>query len=115
MTYSEQQEAALDFINWWTQPEQFQGWLEAQEGYIIPLAPEYAELPVFTEDPALAPYAEVAQIARSRGYAGPSNQRAAEASSRYIVVDTFAEAIQSGDAAGAIERGAQQLERIYSQ
>ncbi len=114
MSYSQNQEAAKEFIAWWTSRERFQPWLEAQQGYIIPMAPAYADLPVFTEDPALAPYAKVAEIARSRGYAGPSNQKAAEASSRYIVVDTFAQAVQSGDAAGAIQQGAQQLERIYS-
>ncbi len=114
MNYSDQQEAAKEFITWWTSQDHFQPWLEAQKGYIIPMAPGYAELPVYTEDPSLEPYARVAEIARNRGYAGPSNQNAAEASSRYIVVDTFAQAIQSGDAAGAIERGAQQLERVYS-
>ena len=114
MNYSDQQEPAKEFITWWTSKDHFQPWLEAQKGYIIPMGPGYAELPVFTEDPALAPYAQVAEIARSRGYAGPSNQKAAESSSRYIVVDTFANAIQSGDAASAIEEGAAQLERIYS-
>ena len=38
---------------------------------------------------------------RNKGYAGPANQKAAQASARYIVVDTFAKAIQTGDAAGA--------------
>lgn len=113
MNYSDNQDAAKEFIAWWTSQEHFQPWLEAQQGYIIPMAPGYAELPVFTEDPALAPYPRVSEFARARGFAGPSNQKAAEASSRYIVVDTFAQAVQSGDAAGSIERGAQQLERIY--
>ncbi len=114
MNYSENQEAAKEFIQWWTAQTNFQPWLEAQQGYIIPMGPAYADLPVYTEDPSIAPYAKVAEIARSRGYAGPSNQKAAESSSRYIVVDTFANAIQSGDAAAAIEQGATQLERIYS-
>ncbi len=114
MNYSENQEAAKEFIQWWTSQTNFQPWLEAQQGYIAPMGPAYAELPIYTEDPSLAPYATVAEIARNRGYAGPSNQKAAESSSRYIVVDTFANAIQSGDAAAAIEQGAAQLERIYS-
>lgn len=113
MKYSKNQDAAKELIAWWTAKDQFTKWLEAQKGYIIPMAPGYADLSVFTSDPSLAPYPEVAKIARSRGYAGPSNQKAAEVSSRYIVVDTFAQAIQSGDAKGAIERGAQGLERIY--
>ena len=113
LTSSENQDAAREFLRWWTSREQLQPWLEAQQGYIIPAANGLAELPVYTEDPSLAPYIQVANFARNTGYAGPTNQKAAEVSARYVVSDTFAQAIQSGDAAGAIERGAQQLERIY--
>ncbi len=35
MSYSENQEAAKEFLTWWFQREQFIPWLEAQEGYII--------------------------------------------------------------------------------
>ncbi len=45
------------------------------------------------------------------GYAGPPGEKAALALSKEIVVDTFAKAVQSGDAAGAIEWGADQLQR----
>lgn len=114
MTYSPEQEAALEFIEWWTSQDQFTPWLEAQKGYIIPMGPGLADLGVYTDDPSLAPYASVAEIARNKGYAGPSNQNAARVASQYIVTDTFANAIQNGDAAAAIEQGAQQLERIYS-
>lgn len=113
MTYSENQEPAKQFLQWWTSKEPFTAWLEAQKGYIIPMAPGYADLSVFTSDPALAPYASVADIARNKGYSGPTNQKAATVSSQYTISDTFANAIQSGDAAAAIEQGAAQLERIY--
>jgi multiple sugar transport system substrate-binding protein len=33
--------------------------------------------------------------------------------SKYIVVDTFAKAVQSGDAAASVKWGAEQLQRIY--
>lgn len=47
------------------------------------------------------------------GYAGPPGERASLALSKYVVVDTFAKAIQSDDGAGAIKWGADQLQRIY--
>jgi len=47
------------------------------------------------------------------GYAGPPGEKASPALSKYIVVDTFAIAVQSGDAAGAINWGADQLQRMY--
>ena len=63
--------------------------------------------------PKLAPYLDVVNYGRNKGFAGPANQKAAQAGSQYIVVDTFAKAIQNGDAKGAIEEGARLLERIY--
>ncbi len=113
LSSSENQEAAKEFIAWWTSRDRLVPWLEAQEGYIIPATAAYAELSVYTADPALAPYIRVADFARNAGYAGPTNQKAAEVSARYVVSDTFAQAIQSGDAAGAIARGAETLQRIY--
>jgi len=114
MNYSENQEAAKEFLKWWTSPEPYTAWLEAQKGYIIPPAPGLNDLPVFTADPSLAPYIQVADLARNVGYAGPTNQAAAQVAAQYIVVDTFANAIQSGNAAQAIEQATRQLERIYS-
>ncbi|MGH2532974.1 MAG: ABC transporter substrate-binding protein [Thermomicrobiales bacterium] len=113
MSYSENVEGARAFLEWWSAPEQFQGWLEANKGYFIPPTPRYVELPVYTEDPKLAPYANVVTYARNKGYAGPANQKAAEVFSRYVVIDTFATAVQDGEAEGAIEEGARLLERIY--
>ncbi len=113
MKYSKEQEAALEFLEWWTSRDHFEPWLQAQKGYIIPMAPGYADLEVYTADRSLEPYARVAEIARNKGYAGPANEKAARVSSQYIVTDTFAKAIQSGNAQQAIEEGAQQLQRIY--
>jgi multiple sugar transport system substrate-binding protein len=114
MKYSQNPDAARALLEWWTAPEQMQAWLEAQRGYIIPPVPGLAELPVYTADPKLAPYLEVIEYGRNRGYAGPANEKAARVSSQYIITDTFAKAIQTGDAKGAIEEGARMLERIYS-
>jgi multiple sugar transport system substrate-binding protein len=114
MSYSENQEAGRALLEYWTGTEPFTAWLEAQKGYIIPPAASYASNPVYTTDPKLAPYLDVVNYGRNKGYAGPANQKAAQAGAQYIVVDTFAKAIQNGDAQGAIEEGARLLERIYS-
>jgi len=114
MSYSENQEAGRALLEHWTSTEPFTAWLEAQKGYIIPPASSFASNPVYTTDPKLAPYLETVNFGRNKGYAGPANQKAAQAGAQYIVVDTFAKAIQNNDAAGAIEEGARLLERIYS-
>ena len=114
MSYSGNQEAGKALLEYWTGTEPFTAWLEAQKGYIIPPAPSYASNAVYTADPKLAPYLDVVNYGRNKGFAGPANQKAAQAGSQYIVVDTFAKAVQTGDAKGAIEEGARLLERVYN-
>lgn len=113
MNYSPNADAAVEFLDYFFSPEVFLPWLEVQGGYIIPMAPGYAEDEMYTGNPSLAPYPEVSNYSRNRGYAGPANQKAAESSARYVVVNTFAQAIQSGDAAGAVAQAEAQLRRIY--
>jgi multiple sugar transport system substrate-binding protein len=62
----------------------------------------------------MSPFREQPKYGLNQGYAGPPNQKAAMAWSKYIVVDTFAKAVQSGDAKAAIEWGADQLKRTYA-
>jgi multiple sugar transport system substrate-binding protein len=114
MKYSKNQDVAKAFLEWWFQPEQFSAWLTAYEGYIIPPGPEFIELPAFTEDPKLAVFADIVNYGRNKGYAGPSNLKAAQASAQYIVVNAFANAVQNGDSGAAIEEAARMLERVYS-
>jgi multiple sugar transport system substrate-binding protein len=114
LDYSDNQEEAKAFLEWWFAPEQFVAWLTAFEGYMIPPGPAFIEEPVFTEDPKLAEFVNIVNIGRNKGYAGPSNLKAAQASSQYVVVNTFANAVQNEDAGAAIEEGARMLERIYS-
>ena len=113
MNYSPNAEAAVEFLEHFYTPEIFIPWLEAQGGYIIPMAPGYADAEMYTGNPTLAPYPAVSDYSRNKGYAGPANQKAAESSSRYVIVNMFAQAIQSGDAASAVQQAEAQLRRIY--
>jgi multiple sugar transport system substrate-binding protein len=115
MSYSANAEAAVEFLQHFFTPDVFIPWLESQNGYIIPMAPGYTDLEIYTGNPTLAPYPAVSEYSRAKGYAGPSNQKAAEAAARYVIVDTIARAIQSGDAAGAVQQAEAQLQRIYSE
>jgi len=113
MSYSANADVAVEFLQHFFSRDVFIPWLEAQGGYIIPMAPGYADLEIYTGTPTLAPYPAVSEYSRAKGYAGPSNQKAAEAAARYVIVDTIATAIQSGDAAGAVQQAEAQLQRIY--
>jgi multiple sugar transport system substrate-binding protein len=113
MNYSPNAEAAVEFLEYFFTPEVFIPWLEVQGGYIIPMAPGYADHEMYTGNPALAPFPAVSEYGRPKGYAGASNQKAAEAFARYVIVDMVAQAIQSGDAASAVQQAEAQLQRIY--
>ena len=114
MKHSKSQDAAKAFLEWWYEPAQYTAWLEAQEGYIVPAVPGYADNPIYTNDPKLAPYSDVVNYGRSKGYAGAANEKAALSYAKYIVIDAFAKAIQDGNPEEAIKWGADQLKQIYS-
>ncbi len=106
-------EGAKEFLNWWFQDAQYNEWWHLQEGYHLQHVQKLAKDPMWDADPKMAPYREIPKYGRDLGYAGPPDDKASLAYSKYIIVDTFAKAVQSSDANGAIEWGAQQLERIY--
>lgn len=105
--------AAKEFLKWWFQDEQYIEWFHIQEGYHVQHVAKLSADPMWTQDPKMAAFREEPKYGRDLGYAGPPNRQASLAYSKYIVVDTFAKAVQSGDAKAAVEWGAEQLKRIY--
>ena len=106
-------DAAKSFLTWWTNPTQYGDWLHLQATYQIPPTKQWENDPMWTKDPKTAAVQNDAKFGRPIGYAGPLNQKAALANSKYIIVDTFSRAIQNGDAAAAIKWGSDQLQQIY--
>ncbi len=104
---------AQDFFKWWFDQKQFGDWLHAQNTYELPPTKSWANDPMWTKDPKLAAFGREVNFGRIDGYAGPLNDKAALARSKYIIVDTFARAVQSGNAQDAINWGADQLKQIY--
>lgn len=111
--YSKNIDGAKSFLQYWYSKDELVSWLQANKGYYVPASPDLTQLPLYQDDPKLAPFLNSVNYGRNKGYAGPSDDKAALSSSKYIVVDTFAKAVQDGDAQGAIEWGAKQLERIW--
>lgn len=105
--------AAKEFLTWWFKDEQYVEWWRLQEGYHLQPVRKLADHPMWAQDPKMTPFKQQPKYGQNTGYAGPPNEKAALAWSKYIVVDTFAKAVQSGDAKSAIEWGAEQLKRIY--
>jgi len=104
---------AREFLTWWFRDEQFLPWWRIQEGYQLQPVKKLANDPIWFKDPKMTPFKEQPKYGRNEGYAGPPNEKASLAWSKYIIVDTYARAIQSGDAKAAVEWGAEQLKRVY--
>jgi multiple sugar transport system substrate-binding protein len=104
---------AKDFLKWWFQDKQFGDWWRLQEGYMLQPVVKYYDDPTWTKDPKMLPFREQPKYGRDLGYAGPPDEKASLAWSKYIIVDTFAKAVQSGDAKASVEWGAEQLKRTY--
>ena len=105
--------AAKEFLKWWFQDDQYNAWWRLQEGYHLQHVKKLADDPIWFKDPKMTAFREGPKYGLNMGYAGPPGEKASLALSKYIVVDTFAKAVQSGDAVGAIKWGAEQLQRIY--
>ena len=105
--------AAKAFMQWWFDKKQFGDWLHIQNTYQLPPTKAWESDPMWKQDPKLAAVGEEMKYGRLIGFAGEPNQKAALTSSKYVVVDTFARAVQSGDAQSAINWGAEQLKQIY--
>ena len=106
-------DAAKEFLKWWFQDKQYGDWFHIQEGYMLQNTKKWANDPMWDKDPKMKPFRDEPKYGRDQGYAGPNNEKAGLAYSKYIIVDTFAKAVTSGDAKSAIEWGAEELKRIY--
>jgi multiple sugar transport system substrate-binding protein len=104
---------AKAFLRWWFEDKQFGDWWRMQGGYMLQPVVKYYTDPVWTKDPKMLVFREQPKYGVDVGWPGPPNEKASLAWSKYIVVDTFAKAVQSGDAKAAIEWGAEQLKRTY--
>jgi len=104
---------AKEFLTWWFQDKQFGDWWRIQEGYMLQPVVKYYNDPVWTKDPKMLVFREQPKYGVDVGWPGPPNAKASLAWSKYVVVDTFARAVQSGDAKASIEWGAEQLKRVY--
>jgi multiple sugar transport system substrate-binding protein len=105
--------AAREFLRWWFQDKQFDAWWAIQEGYMLPPTARLEKHAMWDKDPKMAPFRLTPKYGRDLGWAGPPNQKAALAFAKFIVVDTYAKALQSGNPKAAIEWGAEELKRVY--
>ena len=114
MGYSKKQEAAKDFLRWIHTPANYEKWFISQKGFATPPTPKWETHSLWREDPVMDPYKVAGRLGQAPGYAGPAGRKAAEALTKYIVVDMYAKAIQGMPAEDAVKWAEEELKKVYS-
>jgi len=113
MKYSKNQDAAKKFLTWISSKPVYSQWFESQQGFSIGATYDWEKSKVWDEDPVMGPYRLAARSGRFAGYAGPSGQKAAEALSKYIIVDMYAKAAQGMAPQDSVKWAHGELVKIY--
>jgi multiple sugar transport system substrate-binding protein len=115
MSYSKNQKAAKDFLRWVSSKPVFGEWFTSQQGFCTGPTKDWEKDPVWEADPVMLPFKTVGEIStRYAGHAGPSGRAAAEAVTKYIVVDMYAKAIQGMAPEEAVKWAHGELAKIYA-
>src|ERR1043166_2765239 len=112
-TYSKNEKAAKDFLRWAHSKPVYEKWFVSQKGFATPCTPEWEKHKVWGEDPVMEPYKVAGRLARTPGFAGPSDAKAAEVLSKYIVTDMYAKAAQGMPAEDAVKWAEAELKKVY--
>ncbi len=112
-SYSKNQKAAKQFLTWMHTRENYEKWFVSQKGFATPPTPVWEKHKMWDEDPVMAPYRVAGRLGLTPGHAGPSDRKAAEALTKYIITDMYAKAIQGGTPEEAVKWAAGELKNIY--
>jgi multiple sugar transport system substrate-binding protein len=113
MSYSKNIDAAKEFILFLMDKPNFYKWFEIAEGFELAAGPDHENHPLWQKDPRMLTFKDIGKLGRAIGYPAPPTRSAAEALSKYIIVDVFARAIQGEPPKKAIEWGVSELRNIY--
>ena len=114
MGYSKNQKVAKDFLRWVNSKEVFEQWFTSQQGYTSGGTMYWEEDPVWNVDPVLLPFRDIPHKGRLNGYAGPPGRAAAEAVTKYIIVDMYAKAVQGMPAEDVVKWAHDELVKVYA-
>jgi multiple sugar transport system substrate-binding protein len=113
-SYSKNQKAAKEFLVWLHTPENYEKWFNTQKGFATGPTAEWEKSKMWEEDPVMGPYRVAGRAGRLPGFEGLPNAKAAEALSKYIIVDMYAKAVQGMAAEEAVKWAESELKKIYA-
>jgi multiple sugar transport system substrate-binding protein len=88
--FSKYPQACKAFTAFLLEPDQFNPWIEAAQGYLSHFLKAYDANPIWTADPKTTPYREVAATATTPAGIGKLGENAAAAIADFVLVDMFA-------------------------
>ncbi len=113
MEYSQDKEAAAEYIRWSFKDENFDKFMWVNQGYVQGLTSKWETHPVWKSDPAISIYATNPRFGRNPGFAGPPNRQSGEVVEKYILVDMFARAARGEDPKAIAEWAQKELANVY--
>lgn len=117
MKYSNNVEAAKEFLMHVMAPDQYSPWLDSGLGYDVGVLHHYDDHSVWEKDPKILPFrdAVVSGTGRWPGWPGPPKAASARVRNDYIIVDLFAKACsQEFTPEEAVKWATDQLKRRYN-
>jgi multiple sugar transport system substrate-binding protein len=112
--YTKNQKAAKDFLRWFQSKEIYGEWFTSQQGFSVGATKMWENDKVWQIDPVMAPFRTAAESGRFAGYAGPAGRAAAEAISKFIIVDMYTKAVQGMPPEDAVKWAHSELVKIYA-
>src|SRR5437016_12807770 len=113
MGYSKNEKAAKDFLRWITSKQVYEQWFVSQKGFSVGATTDWEKHKLWNDDPVMLPFKSAARTGRFAGYQGPSNRKAAEVLTKYILTDMYAKAVQGMAPADAVKAAHAELVKIY--
>jgi multiple sugar transport system substrate-binding protein len=114
MGYGKNQKAAKEFLRWFHTEPVFEQWFITQQGFSVGPTKMWENHKLWKDDPIMAPFRTAAETGHFAGYAGPSNRKAAEVISKYIISDMYAKAVQGMAPEEAVKWAHSELVKIYA-
>jgi multiple sugar transport system substrate-binding protein len=112
--YAPDRKAAKDFLRWFQSKDIFGIWFASQQGFSVGSARMWQNDGLWKIDPIMAPFRTAAESGRYAGYAGPAGRAAAEAISKFIIVDMYTKAVQGMAPEDSVKWAHGELVKVYS-
>ena len=111
--YSKNQKAAKDLMRFIHAQPVYEQWFTTAKGFYTPGTTGWETHKMWDEDPVMKPFAVAGRLGLTPGHKGPPNAKAAEALSKYLIVNMFAEAIKGKPAEEVVRQTDAALQKIY--